>query len=128
MGTDATEQNQCCPGLFEGVLDEAQAEELTVLVKALADPIRLRLVSILAAAPTAEVCACELPALLGRSQPTISHHLSLLATVGIVEREQRGKWAWFRLRPERFEEIGGALAPRPRRTIASTGAGVPPPP
>ena len=103
----------CCPGLFDGVLDEAKAEELTVLVKALADPVRLRLVSIMAAAATGEVCACDLPALLGRSQPTISHHLSLLSGAGIVEREQRGRWAWFRLRPERFEAIVAALAPRP---------------
>ncbi|MDP8953547.1 MAG: metalloregulator ArsR/SmtB family transcription factor [Actinomycetota bacterium] len=77
--------------LLDGVLDEAQAEELAVLLKALADPVRLRLVSIIAAAPTGEVCACGLPVLLGRSQPTISHHLSQLASAGIIDRDQRGR-------------------------------------
>ncbi len=105
----------CCPGLFDGVLDEAQAEELAVRLKALGDPVRLRLVSIIAAAPTGEVCACDLPALLRRSQPTISHHLSQLASAGILDREQRGRWAWFRLRLEPFEAIGTSLAPRPER-------------
>ena len=103
----------CCPGLFDGVLDEAQAEELAVLFKALADPVRLRLLSIMAAAATGEVCACELPALVGRSQPTISHHLSQLTVAGIVHREQRGKWAWFRLQPDRFAAIGDVLELRP---------------
>lgn len=119
MGARATKrQDLCCPGLFDGALDEAEAEELAVLVKALADPVRLRLVSIIAAAGTGEVCACDLPALLGRSQPTISHHLSLLANAGIIERQPRGRWAWFRLRSERFEAIGAALAPRAGSTTA----------
>ena len=99
----------CCPGLFDAVLDEGQAEELAVLFKALADPVRLRLLSIMAAAATGEVCACDLPALVGRSQPTISHHLSQLTSAGIVLREQRGKWAWFRLQPDRFSTIINAL-------------------
>lgn len=101
----------CCPGLFDGALDEAQAEELAVLLKVLADPVRLRLVSIMAAAATGEVCACDLPALVGRSQPTISHHLSQLTGAGVVDRQQRGKWAWFRLRADRIEAIVTALAP-----------------
>lgn len=108
----------CCPGVFDGALDETQAEELAVLLKALADPVRLRLVSIMAAAATGEVCACDLPALVGRSQPTISHHLSQLVVAGVVDRQQRGKWAWFRLRVDRFQALVTALAPRPERTIA----------
>jgi len=99
----------CCPPLTGGRLDEAAATELAGVLKALADPVRLRLVSIVAAAPTGEVCACDLPALLGRSQPTISHHLSLLVDARLLEREQRGKWAWFRLRPERLAEVRAAL-------------------
>lgn len=100
----------CCPALLDEPLDEEQAEQLTALLKALADPVRLRLVSIVAASPTGEVCACELAGRLGRSQATVSHHLSLLVRAEVLTREQRGKWAWFRIRPERFEALRVALA------------------
>jgi ArsR family transcriptional regulator len=66
-------------------------------------------VSIVATAASGEVCACDLPALLDRSQPTVSHHLSLLVKAGVLEREQRGKWAWFRLRRDRLAALGDAL-------------------
>lgn len=99
----------CCPPVTAGVLDESSAAELAGVLKALADPARLRLVSIMAAAPTGEVCACDLPGLLDRSQPTVSHHLSLLVHAGLVDREQRGKWAWFRLRPDRLAAVRAAL-------------------
>jgi ArsR family transcriptional regulator len=101
----------CCPPLVSAPLDPARADELASLLKALADPIRLRLVSIIAASPSGEACACDLPDLLGRSQPTISHHLSQLVMAGIIDREQRGKWAWFRLRPERLAALCSVLAP-----------------
>src|SRR5688572_3021896 len=68
----------CCPPLGEGALDADAAVELAGILKALADPVRLRLVSLIASSPTGEVCACDLPALLDRSQPTMSHHLSQL--------------------------------------------------
>lgn len=100
----------CCPALLGQPLNEEQAEELTGLLKALADPVRLRLLSIVAAEATGEVCACDLPDRLGRTQATISHHLSLLVKAGVLAREQRGKWAWFRIRPERFEALREALA------------------
>lgn len=104
-------QEHRSPGLLDGALDESEAEALAALLRALAEPVRLRLVSIIAAAPTGEVCACNLPGMVGRSQPTVSHHLSQLTSVGIIHREQRGKWAWFRLNPERFEAIRTALSP-----------------
>ena len=100
----------CCEPLLGGELSDADASELATILKALADPIRLRLVSIIAASANGEVCTCDLPALLDRSQPTISHHLSQLTKAGIVEREQRGKWAWFRLRPERLSALGAILS------------------
>jgi len=100
----------CCPPLTATPLDEAQATELAAALKALADPVRLRVLSIIATAPTGEICACDLPALLDRSQPTISHHLSQLVKAGIVEREQRGKWAWFRLRPDQLDSLSEFLA------------------
>ncbi len=100
----------CCPPLLTDVLGEAEAEVLATSLKALADPVRLRLVSIIANSPTGEVCTCDFPALLDRSQPTISHHLSMLVKVGVLQREQRGKWAWFRVRNEQLAAIAAALA------------------
>jgi ArsR family transcriptional regulator, arsenate/arsenite/antimonite-responsive transcriptional repressor len=102
-------ENFCCTPVTGGQLGEAEAVELAAVLKALADPVRLRLVSIIASAPTGEICACELPALLDRSQPTISHHLTQLVRAGLIDREQRGKWAWFRVRPDGFAAIRAAL-------------------
>lgn len=99
----------CCTPLLRTTLDEDQAIELAEVLKALADPVRLRLVSIVATAETGEVCACDLPQLVDRSQPTVSHHLSLLVRSGILEREQRGKWAWFRLRRDRLTALSEVL-------------------
>jgi ArsR family transcriptional regulator, arsenate/arsenite/antimonite-responsive transcriptional repressor len=102
----------CCPPVTTHQLDEAAAIELAGVLKALADPVRLRLVSIIASAPAGEICACDLPALLERTQPTVSHHLSQLVQAGLIDREQRGKWAWFRIRPEGFAAIRAALGER----------------
>lgn len=99
----------CCTSLAIGPLAEDDAVELADLLKALADPVRLRLVSIVAAAESGEVCACDLPTLVDRTQPTVSHHLSVLVKAGILDREQRGKWAWFRLRRERLTAVGRVL-------------------
>lgn len=106
---EATADALCCPPVTGTILDEEQAVALAARLKALADPVRLRLVSLLACSDEGEICACDLPALLGRKQPTISHHLKLLTTAGLVEREQRGKWAWFRLAPDGLEELRAAL-------------------
>jgi ArsR family transcriptional regulator, arsenate/arsenite/antimonite-responsive transcriptional repressor len=99
----------CCDPVTVGRLDESTAVELAGVLKALADPVRLQLVSIIGAAPTGEICACDLPALLDRSQPTVSHHLTQLVRAGLIDREQRGKWAWFRLRPDGFAAVRAAL-------------------
>jgi ArsR family transcriptional regulator len=99
----------CCPPLTAGVLDEDEATELAAVLKALADPVRLRLVSAIAASESGEICACDLPDLLDRSQPTVSHHLTQLVRAGLIDREQRGKWAWFRLRPVGFAALRAAL-------------------
>jgi ArsR family transcriptional regulator len=103
----------CCSPITDGVLSEDEAADLAGVLKALADPVRLRLVSVIAAAPSGEICACDLPALVDRSQPTVSHHLTQLVRAGLLDREQRGKWAWFRLRPEGFAAIRGALGESP---------------
>ena len=107
MSDDAT----CCPPLLGPSLAEDDAETLAATLKALADPVRLRLVNLIATAPDGEVCACDLPEQLGRSQPTISHHLTLLTKAGIVDREQRGRWAWFTLRSEQLSALCLALDP-----------------
>lgn len=111
--TDANDRPEppglCCSPVTAGRLDEAAATELAAVLKALADPVRLQLVSIIAGAPTGEVCACDLPALIDRSQPTVSYHLSQLVRAGLVDREQRGKWAWFRLRPDGLAAVRAAL-------------------
>ena len=104
-----SEPDLCCAPLLRSALDEEQASELAEVLRALADPVRLRLVSIIGTAASGEVCACDLPALVDRTQPTVSHHLSLLVRAGVLEREQRGKWAWFRLRRERLAAVGDAL-------------------
>ncbi len=82
---------------------------LATQLKALADPVRLRLFSMIAASPTGDVCACALPDAVDRSQPTVSHHLSQLVDAGLLEREQRGKWAWFRASHSQLASIRIAL-------------------
>jgi len=108
--TGAPPAAPCCPPLLTSPLSEEDATELARVFKSLADPARLRLVSIIASASSGEACACDLAAPLDRSQPTISHHLTHLVNAGILEREQRGKWAWFRLRPGQLEAICVALS------------------
>ncbi|MBW3605573.1 MAG: metalloregulator ArsR/SmtB family transcription factor [Actinobacteria bacterium] len=98
----------CCPPLT-AAMNRERAEELAGTLKALADPTRLQLLSIIATAADGEVCACDFPELLDRSQSTASHHLSQLVAAGILEREQRGKWAWFRLRRDRLAAVAEAL-------------------
>ena len=119
----AKSRSVCCPALLGQPLNEEEAEELTGLLKALADPIRLRLLSLVAASPSGEVCACDLPGQLGRTQATVSHHLSLLVKADVLVREPRGKWAWFRIRPERFEALRDALAvpTKPEHVAITTG-------
>jgi ArsR family transcriptional regulator len=101
----------CCPPLLGVPLSEHQAVELADVLKALADPARLRLISIIASSPGGEACACDLSEPLQRSQPTVSHHLSQLVRAGIITREQRGKWAWFRINHQRVAALCDCLAP-----------------
>ena len=102
--------DRCCTPLTEGVHDEDEAVELAGMFKLLADPVRLRLLSIVANAPDGEACACDLTEPVGRSQPTVSHHMSVLVDAGLVTREKRGKWAWYRLDVERLEQVRSALS------------------
>lgn len=101
----------CCAPLTAGVLDEHDAEELAGLFKVLADPARLRLLSLVAAGADGEACACDLVEPVGKSQPTVSHHMSVLVDAGLLTREKRGRWAWYRPVPERLDALRGVLAP-----------------
>lgn len=97
----------CCPGLDELSLSEADADDIVVVLKALADPVRLRLMNLIA--NSGEACACDLPEALDRAQPTVSHHLKVLVEAGLLDREQRGKWAWFQVRPERLQALSAVF-------------------
>ncbi len=101
----------CCQPTGGSPLTESEAEHLAGVLKALADPVRLRLVSAVAAAPDGEACACDLPALVDRSQPTVSHHLKILVEASVLDREQRGKWAWFTLNEDRLATLSQAIEP-----------------
>ena len=90
-------------------LDEDQAELLAQSFAALADPIRLRLLSFIASAKD-EVCACDLVEPSGRSQPTVSHHMKILVDAGLVTREKRGLWVWYRAVPTRLDALRAVLA------------------
>jgi ArsR family transcriptional regulator len=103
---------ECSPSILAAPLDESDAAELARGFAALADPARLRLFSLIAAQPEGEVCACALVEPLGRSQPTVSHHLRVLYEAGLVAREKRGTWVWYRPVPERVEALRAALAAR----------------
>jgi ArsR family transcriptional regulator len=101
----------CCTPVFEGVLDESAANEMAPVLGALADPVRLRIVSMLAAAPDGAACGCDLETPLNLSQPTVSHHLKILREAGIVEGNRQGRWVYYRVVPERLDELREALAP-----------------
>jgi len=99
----------CCAPLGESALDVDTAEMLAHAFKALSDPVRLRLLSIIAAAPSGEVCACDLAAPVGKSQPTVSHHLKVLREAGLVTSTKRGTWVHYSAVPHRLEALRGVL-------------------
>jgi len=93
------------------VLSETDAERLAQALRVIADPARLRLVSLVAASEGGESCVCDLTDRLNLGQPTVSHHLKVLTDAGILRREKRGRWAYYRVEPEPLELLRGALDP-----------------
>lgn len=87
----------CCPPLMAGTLTPQDAKSLAVLFRVMGDPARLQVLSLIAAQPTQEVCACELVETLGLSQPTVSHHLKVMYEAGLLEKERRGIWIYYRV-------------------------------
>lgn len=98
----------CCTPVRLDALDEAEAAVLAQSFAALADPVRLRLLSFITSSPE-EVCACDLVEPSGRSQPTVSHHMKILVDAGLVTREKRGLWVWYRAVPERLDALRAVL-------------------
>jgi ArsR family transcriptional regulator, arsenate/arsenite/antimonite-responsive transcriptional repressor len=101
----------CCSPLTAGVLDLDAAERLAHTFKALGDPTRVRLLSLIAATEGGEACICDLTVPVGLSQPTVSHHMKLLVDAGLVTREQRGKWAYYAVVDATFTALSEALQP-----------------
>jgi ArsR family transcriptional regulator len=97
----------CCPAITDAALTDDEAGELGGIFAALGDPVRLRLLSIVAA--EGEVCSCNLEGPLGKSQPTISHHTKVLAEAGLIEGEKRGRWMWWRVVPAQMERLRNLL-------------------
>jgi ArsR family transcriptional regulator, arsenate/arsenite/antimonite-responsive transcriptional repressor len=105
---DPTTTAACCAPLGAPSLSDAEAEATARVFKALADPHRVRIVNLLATSPD-PVCVCEFTGPLGLSQPTVSHHLKKLVAAGLLEREQRGTWAYYSLRPDALGGLAAAL-------------------
>jgi ArsR family transcriptional regulator, arsenate/arsenite/antimonite-responsive transcriptional repressor len=100
----------CCPSGLTEPIDRDTAEELARLLKAVADPARLQLLALLRSHEGCEARVCDLTDAVGLSQATVSHHLKVLADAGILRRERRGYWAWYRVVPTRLTEIAAVLA------------------
>jgi ArsR family transcriptional regulator, arsenate/arsenite/antimonite-responsive transcriptional repressor len=107
----ATVSEPCCGSMLQEPLAPRDAIEHAAAFAALADPARLRLLSLIATAPAGEVCVCDLVDPIGKSQPTVSHHLKVLADAGLVTSERRGRWAWYRAVPEQLDRLRAVLGP-----------------
>lgn len=105
----AMEADECCPSVLAAPLGADDASELARGFNALADPVRLRVLSMLASAPAGEICVCDFVGPLGKSQGTISHHLKILSEAGLVSGDRRGKWVWYSLDRDRLANLKGAI-------------------
>jgi ArsR family transcriptional regulator, arsenate/arsenite/antimonite-responsive transcriptional repressor len=104
-----TETVACCSPLARKPLSQPQAEQVVPLLKALADPVRLRLMSLVASHDGGEACVCDLNDAFELSQPTISHHLKVLHDAGLLDREKRGVWVYYRARTEALANLGALI-------------------
>ena len=105
----------CCPPLTGSVISTEDAEQLAQRFKALGDPTRVRLLSLIAAHDGGEACICDLIDPVGLSQPTVSHHMKQLADAGLVTRQQRGKWAYYRIVDDTLASLATAITPAAAR-------------
>lgn len=123
----STTPARCCAPIASAPLSPADAAELAVLLKAVADPVRLRLLSMIASAPDGEVCVCDLTAAFDLTAPTISHHLKVLRTAGLIRCDRRGTWVFYRAIPETVTRLGALFAPLTEPTPAPAAAAAPAP-
>lgn len=100
---------ECCPTGLGSPIDRESAEELAVLLKAVADATRLQIIALLRTSTDCAACVCDIAEHVGLSQPTVSHHLRILAAAGIVKAEKRGYWTWYSLRRTRLAELSAVL-------------------
>lgn len=100
----------CCSPSSRGLIDDQIAVVMAQVFKALSDPTRVKLLSMIAAASEGESCICDMTEPVGLSQPTVSHHMGILTRAGLVTREQRGKWAYYALAPQARQALSGAVA------------------
>ncbi len=105
--TTPGEGGLCCSSVVDAPLSENEAADLARVLGALADPVRLRLLSLVAS--QVEICSCDLEAPLGKSQPTVSHHTKVLAEAGLIVGEKRGRWMWWRVAPSRLASVRATL-------------------
>jgi ArsR family transcriptional regulator, arsenate/arsenite/antimonite-responsive transcriptional repressor len=103
------ELEECCPQVLAAPLSGTEAEQLALGFKALADPVRLRLLSLIANAPDGRACSCDLEGPVGKTQSTVSHHLALLAEAGLITKEKLGRWVECTIVPERLAALRDAL-------------------
>jgi ArsR family transcriptional regulator, arsenate/arsenite/antimonite-responsive transcriptional repressor len=113
LALDPVGMAACCPPLGAQPLSEEQADLIAPLLKALADPVRLRLMSLIACHAGGEACVCDLNDTFDLSQPTISHHLKVLHDAGLVDRDKRGVWAYYRARPGALAGIAALIGSAP---------------
>jgi ArsR family transcriptional regulator len=109
VGEDGGADAACCPSVFAARLGASEAEDLATAFRALGDPVRLQVLSMLAEAPTGEICVCDFVGPLGKTQGTISHHLKVLGDAGLVHGDRRGKWVWYSLDRQRVGALRAAL-------------------
>src|SRR5579862_2428971 len=110
---DLADPVACCPPLSVQPLSQTQADQIAPLLKALADPVRLRLMSLVASHAGGEACVCDLNDAFDLSQPTISHHLKVLHDAGLLDRDKRGVWVYYRVRPAALAGLAALIASTP---------------
>lgn len=113
---------RCLPVAYTPAASTEEVEDIALLLKTLGEPMRLTILEIVAAAHGEEVCACVFPDALGVAQPTASHHLRKLVEVGLLQREQRGKWAYFHLVPDGYDRVRAFLDPLLSHEMATAGS------
>ena len=114
-----TDGAECCPPLARLPLSADQAVELARVFKAMGDPVRLRLLSLIASHDGGEACVCDLSEVFELTGPTISHHLKVLREAGVIEGDRRGTWIYYRVRPETLRAVSSVLVPADAEAVTA---------